>query len=44
MIESEPYLEEREQMREYYREAEKQTSFDEEKFVDELLSNKYVYL
>ena len=44
LIESEPDLEQREQMRDYHMEAQKKTSFDEEKFVEDLLSHEYVYL
>ena len=44
LIESENNLDQRENLREYYKDAQKKNDFDEERFVEDLLSNNYVFL
>lgn len=44
LIESEDYLEQKEKIRKYYKDAQNKTSFNEEKFIEDLLSKEYMYL
>ena len=44
LIESETNLEQRENLQDYYKDAQKETEFNDERFVEDLLSNNYIFL